>query len=92
MTKSKLFATVAAAAVATVALSGCQWNDHRGLGDAPANQLPKQAVNVVPMPDHFPNVAVVCYRGNGIYVSTHDKTDSQPTVVPNDPACQAGAR
>lgn len=67
---------------AALALTGCALT-----GDAPANQLPKQTVNVIPMPDHFPNVAAYCYKGNGVYVSTHDKTDSQPTVVVNDPAC-----
>ena len=83
--KSKLFGVIAAGVATATLLTGC--GDSRGTGDAPAGQLPKQTIPVIPMPDTFPNVAIACYKGNGIYVSTHDKTDNSPTVIVNDPAC-----
>jgi hypothetical protein len=78
---------IAAAGLALGASLTACGSDSRGTGDAPAAQVPKSDVPVVPMPDHFPNVAIACYKGNGIYVSTHDKTDSAPTVVVRDPVC-----
>lgn len=86
-TRSKLFAASGALALALTASACGKYNDDRGTGDAPAGQVTKQRVDVVPMPDHYGNVAIACYKGNGLYVVTHDKSDVPVTVVPNDPVC-----
>lgn len=49
--------------------------DTRDKGDAQA---------IINMPDRFPNVAVKCYRGNGIYTSNDT---SSPFVVQRDQVC-----
>lgn len=74
------------AALFALALTGCG-SDSRGTGDAPAHQLPKQAVDVYPMPDGFPNVATLCDgHGHRLYVTSHTKTDVPPTVI-TDASC-----
>jgi hypothetical protein len=83
----------AAAILAVLALAGCSgYNDARGRGDAPARQLPKQPVDVYPMPDRFGNVATLCDgHGHRLFVVTHSKTDAPVTVI-EDPSCSGGPR
>jgi len=82
------------AAIATVAVLavGCSgYNNARGKGDAPVAGSDDSPAQIINMPDGFPNVATKCDgHGHRIFVSTHDKTDSQPTVV-TDPSCPGGA-
>lgn len=76
--------------LSTVAIASCGANSSRGRGDAPVGQQDKAPARVINMPDHYPNVAFKCLGTTGIYVSSHDKNDTQPTVVPRDPACGTG--
>jgi hypothetical protein len=72
--------------------AGCShYNDSRGRGDAPAHQISKEPVDVIPMPDHFPNIADRCDgHGHRVFVVTHTKTDPPPVVV-DDATCPGGA-
>jgi hypothetical protein len=64
-------------------LGGCA-TDRKGLGDAPAVQLPEAPREVLTMPDTFSNVAMACDGyGHRIYVTTKEA----PPVVVNDPTC-----
>lgn len=78
----KIAITLAGVAVIG-SLAGCgSWNDSHGRGDAPANQLSKQTVDVYPMPDEFPNIATLCDgHGHRMYVPTHNKSDVAITVI-----------
>lgn len=79
-------ATLASALVLVVGLGACSgFNDHRGIGDAPADQQGDQKVNVWPMPDRFANIAAICIGDNGVYVTTRE---AAPAVVPDDPECK----
>lgn len=83
MIRARLTAVVV---MALVLVAGCG-SDRKGTGDAPAHQLPKTAVDVIPFPDEFPNVAFTCDgHGHRVYVTTHNKDDSPPVVV-NDTSC-----
>lgn len=49
------------------------------------------ALAVVNMPDHWNNVAVKCFRGNGLYVTNNSGDGGNGTslaVVPSDPVCK----
>lgn len=77
-----------ALATALVLGSACsEYNDKRGIGDAPADQQPDKAVDVYPMPDQFSNVAVLCVGPNGVYVTTRE---AAPVVVKDDKNCTEG--
>jgi hypothetical protein len=90
----KTFAAVALLAV-LVGLAGCGMtgtgeNDRHGTGDAPVADRDDSAASIINMPDAFPNVAVKCWRGNGIYATraTESKPVPELAVVPADPACK----
>jgi hypothetical protein len=75
-----------------VLTAGCSgYNNARGKGDAPVGSSDDTPAQILNYPDGFPNVAIKCDgHGHRVFVSTHDKTDSQPTVV-DDPSCPGGA-
>lgn len=80
---------VTAVAVGTSAAS-C---NAKGTGDAPVEPVDKQnnaPAHIINMPDGFPNVAVKCDQGTGIYVTSHGKSDVPPVIIPNDPRCAPG--
>lgn len=61
------------------------YNDDRGIGDAPVNQLPDREINVVPNADGYPNIGYFCIGVNGIYTTTRE---APPVVIVNDPNCE----
>lgn len=70
-----------------IVLAGCgSYQDARGKGDAPiANRTgDDKAAVVINFPDGFANVALKCYRGNGIYSTTREAT---VVIVRDDPLC-----
>lgn len=76
--------------VATLGLTACGGRDAgkgtRDTGDA---------LGIVNMPNHFNNVAVKCFRGNGLYVTNNSGdggTGSSLAVVIKDPVCNGGVR
>lgn len=78
----------AAAIVGAVATAGCsEFNDDRGIGDAPADQQNDRAVKVWPVPDRFMNIGAFCIGENGVYIHTRE---AAPVVVPDDPECDPG--
>lgn len=78
-------AVIGAALLAVASIAGCsEWNDERGRGDAPSDQQPDREVKVWPNADQFPNIAVFCVGGNGVYTTTRD---APPAVVADDPEC-----
>lgn len=79
---------IAAAAVAAILATGCsEYNNKRGIGDAPVDRknINDNPAHIINMPDTFSNVAFKCDGKNGIYVTTKD---APPVVVPSDPNCQ----
>jgi hypothetical protein len=70
-----------------IGLAACSaYQDDRGKGDAPVNQLDDTEVTVYPNGDGFPNIAIVCTdSGNGIYTTTREVP---PVVVTDDPECK----
>lgn len=77
-----------AGVVALALAGGCsEYNDDRGVGDAPSEQVEDQPVLIWPNADQFPNIAVLCVGGNGVYTTTRE---APPAVVPNDPECAEG--
>jgi hypothetical protein len=73
-----------------LALGACsEFNDDRGKGDAPVDQLPDREVTVFPNGDGFPNVAAFCAGPNGIYTVTGSNRDPLDVVV-EDPNCSEG--
>jgi hypothetical protein len=76
--------------IVAFALGGCSsWNDKHGKGDSPVGKTDDSPARVVNMPDGFANLAIKCYNGNGIYVTTRD---AAPTIIVNDPNCPQKAR
>lgn len=70
-----------------ITLAGCgSYNDKRGLGDAPVmnRKGDDKAAVVINFPDTFANIAIKCYKGNGLYVTTRN---AAPLVVKDDPLC-----
>jgi hypothetical protein len=64
-----------------------EWNDDRGVGDAPADQQPDTARKVWPNADKFPNISAFCIGGNGVYTTTRQ---APPAIVVDDPECAEG--
>jgi hypothetical protein len=75
---------VGALAFAALALAACE--DGEQLDDAPVGVIDDSPVFVMTNVDQFPNVAVKCYEGNGIYTTTRDYGDAI-TIIVGDPAC-----
>lgn len=74
-----------AAVVAVAALGACsEYNDDRGIGDAPVQQQPDREVQVYPNGNLFPNISFFCIGKNGIYTTTRE---APPVVVPDDSNC-----
>lgn len=73
-----------------LALTGCNTaNDADGTGDAPVGKTDPSPVQVLNMPDGFPNVATKCIAfqpGKRVYVTSHGQNDVQPVII-DDPAC-----
>lgn len=63
------------------------YNEQRGLGDAPVGKANDSPAYIVNMPNGYMNVAIRCVGGNGIYGHTRE---AAPTVIPNDPLCAEG--
>lgn len=61
-------------------------SDQTQLDDAPTGVVDDSPANILLNADSFPNVAVLCYKGNGIYTTTRDGGDAI-TIISNDPAC-----
>lgn len=69
-------------------LVGCsEFNDDRGVGDAPVDQQPDAERKVWPNGNLFPNISGFCIGGNGVYTSTRE---GPPVVVSDDPECAEG--
>lgn len=83
-----LIGLAAVTAVAWLAVGCTEFNDDRGIGDAPVEQQDDETRKVWPNGDGFPNVSAFCIGGNGIYTNTRqaDPVD----VVVNDPECGEG--
>jgi hypothetical protein len=77
------------ALVPVLALSACSTQDaDKGTRDTGS------ALGIVNMPNHFNNVAVKCYQGNGLYVTNNNGdggSGSSLAVVPKDPVCNGGS-
>jgi hypothetical protein len=84
----RLFKGMLVGAVAIIAFSLLQacsgYNDERGRGDAPVEQMDDQEVRVYPNGDQFPNIAFFCVGGNGVYTTTRE---APPVVNASDPEC-----
>ena len=78
--------------VAAVGLAACSPDPQGGAGDAPIAAVEQEPWTVLNNVDGFPNIAIRCRAGNGIYVtrSADDNSDTL-VVIPNDPACIPGA-
>lgn len=78
--------------MALFGLSACsEFDDARGLGDAPIKSRDDTGAEVVNFPNQFANVAHKCDgHGHRIYVVTHGKSDAPPVVI-DDPSCAPGA-
>lgn len=86
--KNRHLALLAVPLLGVAAVAGCSgYKDDRGIGDAPSEQQPDQNVKIWPNADHYPNIAVLCVGGNGVYTTTRE---APPAVVPNDPECAEG--
>jgi hypothetical protein len=76
---------VIACVAAGVTLTGCgAFQNQRGLGDAPVQQVEKRTWQVIPAPNDYGNIATICnpvQKGTRIYVVTHGKTDVQPVIM-----------
>lgn len=73
---------------AALALTACGGTD-AGKGQRDTGS----ALGIVNMPNHFNNVAVKCYRGNGLYVTNNSGnggTGTSLAVVVKDPVCAGG--
>jgi predicted nucleic acid-binding Zn ribbon protein len=86
MTKMNLLAALAVSATlgGTIAACGVTTDADKGVRDTGS------ALGIVNMPNHFNNVAVKCFKGNGIYVTNNDGTGgngSSLAVVTKDPLC-----
>lgn len=66
-------------------LAACsEFNDDRGIGDAPVEQQPDEERRVWPNANEFPNISAFCIGGNGVYTTTRE---APPAIVPDDPEC-----
>lgn len=64
-----------------------EYNDDRGIGDAPATQVDDAAVPVWPGPDGFMNVGAYCIGEDAIYIHTRE---APPVAVGGSPNCEPG--
>lgn len=76
--------TIAAVALAAIALTGCKFEDERGVGDAPVGTLHEGPRQVWQNIDQFPNIVAFCIGRNGVY--THTRA-AAPIVIANDANC-----
>ncbi len=72
----------------TVTLAACG-PDGTQLDDAPVGIVDDTPQFVMTNLDGFPNVAVRCYGGNGIYTTTREYGDAI-TIIVADPECVDG--
>lgn len=84
----------AIAITASLALSACAVGDTHGNAADPSetNVTPGTNSHVIQMPNGFRNIAISCYGGNGIYVTSRGSyTDaflpSSVAVIVHDPIC-----
>jgi hypothetical protein len=71
-----------------VALGACsEFNDDRGIGDAPAAQVDDAAVPVWPGPNGFMNIGAYCIGTDAVYVHTRE---AAPVVVADSANCEPG--
>ena len=85
--RTKVIIGIIIALAIGIGASSCgEWNDERGKGDAPVQDKAgdDRAAVVINMPDGFANVAIKCYAGNGLYVTTRD---APPIIIADDPNC-----
>ena len=75
-----------------VVLVGCAADQQGGAGDAPIAAVEAEPWTILNNVDGYPNIAMRCRAGDGIYVtrSAGDATDTL-VVIPADPACTSGA-
>lgn len=79
--------TVGLSLVAVVAVGCSEYNDDRGIGDAPTDQQPDKAVKVWPGPDQFHNIGAYCIGEDAVYVHTRE---AAPVVVADSKNCDEG--
>lgn len=77
------FGLVMGLAVFTAACS-----EDEQLDDAPVGVIDDSPSFVMTNVDQFPNIAVRCYEGNGLYTTTRDY--NALTIIVGDPACEDG--
>jgi hypothetical protein len=66
-----------------------------GAGDAPIQEGLNDPWIVLNAPDGYANVAVRCYKGNGVYVTRQGGPETgqrQVEVIPGDPICAQNAK
>ena len=89
MIKLKKSVIVSFLALSCLALSACdvqQYEDDRGVGDAPVLKQDNSPKHVTGMPDQFPNIADACVApGFRAFVTTRYE---QPLVVLQDVNCK----
>lgn len=76
-----------AAALLALTLASCSnWNDDRGLGDAPVQNRKgdDKAAVVVNFPDGFANVAIKCYGGTAVVSTTRE---APVQLIPDSTLC-----
>jgi hypothetical protein len=83
--RNLIISAVAIVTFGTVIGACSEYNDDRGIGDAPVQQEPDREIRVFPNGDGFPNIAFLCIGGNGVYTTTRE---APPVVVASDPECE----
>jgi len=88
MTRKKILAVAATAALATITLTGC-FGNHKSNNASTIE--PTGPASIVEFPHGFRNVAFKCSGPNMVYSLSAAVDDTQPgglAVVPNDPRCK----
>jgi hypothetical protein len=85
MTIRRLAPAVAVLALAGLAVGCSEYNDERGIGDAPIGERLEEPRDVYVMPDQFANVVAFCDGNTRIYVTTRE---APVTAVADHPACR----
>lgn len=72
----------------TLGAAACgNYNDERGIGDAPVGVNHETKRQVWANIDKFPNVVAFCIGENGVYTTTRE---AAPVVIVSDPECKEG--
>lgn len=87
MKNCRIAGIVLSVAVIGLSLSACSQDTAVG-GSGPVEGYDRTPAVVLEMPLGFSNVAVHCFKGNGVYVTEgYAEAPSSVSTVPNDPFC-----